>query len=174
MTRRVHQFFHHKCFVLIGPPASGKSTWRAKNLSTNLITNDTPETHAVVISGDDLIEAEMALTGDSYPVVFARHDFKEQKRILRNQFTQAVEEGRDIVIDRTNLTVKGRRSFLASLPRTYERVAVLFDVPLPTLFERLERRGIETGKVIPVKVVEDMIASYQPPAPGEFDRIIRQ
>ncbi len=174
MTGRVHPIFHNKCFVLIGPPASGKSTWRAKNLAATFITNDTPEPHAVVISGDDLIEAEMAVTGDSYPVVFARHDFKEQKRILRNQFTQAVEEGRDIVIDRTNLTAKGRRSFLASLPRTYERVAVLFDVPETVLFERLERRGIETGKVIPRKVVEDMIASYQPPAPGEFDRIIRQ
>jgi predicted kinase len=170
---RIYRDYHAKCFVLIGPPASGKSTWRAKNLNSMFLTNDTPEPCSVVISGDDLIEAEMAVTGDSYPVVFARHDFKEQKRVLRNRFTQAIEEGRDIVIDRTNLTVKGRRSFLASLPQTYEKVAVLFDLPETVLFERLERRGLETGKVIPRKVVEDMIASYQPPAPGEFDRIIR-
>ncbi len=167
MSRTMHP---SRCFVLIGPPASGKSTWRAQMLAQS---PDEGPFDPVIISGDDLIEAECAITGETYAEVFARHDFKEQKRILREAFTAAVEAGRDIVVDRTNLTVKGRRSFLASLPRTYERVGVVFSVPEPLLFERLEARGLATGKTIPRKVVEDMIASYQPPAPGEFHRIMR-
>jgi predicted kinase len=158
----------HRCFMLIGPPASGKSTWRAGMLEQQQAIFD-----PVIISGDDLIEEECALTGETYSEVFSRHDFKEQKRILHSRFSEAVREGRDIIVDRTNLTAKARRSFLATLPKTYNKIAVVFAVPETILFERLERRGIETGKVIPRKVVEDMMASYQPPIPGEFHHIIQ-
>lgn len=162
-----------RCFVLIGPPASGKSTWRAKQLAaTPFIGGDVKPVNPVIVSGDDLIDAEAERLGITYAEAFRLVDFKEQKRVLRETFMEAVTAGRDIIIDRTNLTIKGRRSFLASLPKTYQKVAVLFAVPQDELFERLEKRGRETGKTIPRAVVEDMIASYQPPAHGEFDHTI--
>ena len=127
---------------------------------------------AVVISGDDLIEEECARTGKTYSEVFADHDFKEQKRILRERFLTAIADKRNIIVDRTNLTVKGRRSFLASVPKTYQKIAVNFIYDEETLFERLDKRGNDTGKVIPHQVVRDMIASYQPPTEEEFDKIV--
>ena len=172
MSGRLYERREARCFMLIGPPASGKSTWRARALAGPFTDHNSPF-DPVIISGDDLIEEECIAKGLTYAEVFPMYDFKEQKRVLRERFTQAISEGRDIVIDRTNLTVKGRRSFLASLPRSYERIAVVFSVPESVLFERLEKRGIETGKIIPAKVVEDMIATYQPPTSAEFDRIIR-
>ncbi len=152
-----------RCWFLIGPPAAGKSTWRSQI---------DPTSDYVPISGDDLIEEECARTGKTYSEVFVTHDFKEQKRILRERFLHAITEKRDIVIDRTNLTIKGRRSFLASLPKNYHSIAIVFDYEKDALFERLAKRGEETGKIIPVKVVEDMIASYQPPTGDEFNDII--
>lgn len=152
-----------RCWVLIGPPAAGKSTWRSQV---------DPTLDCVIISGDDLIEEECARTGKTYSEVFATHDFKEQKRILREKFLGAVADKRNIIIDRTNLTIKGRRSFLASLPKTYHRIGIVFEYEETTLFDRLDKRGQETGKIIPRDVVVDMIASYQPPTGDEFDDII--
>jgi predicted kinase len=147
--------------MLIGPPASGKSTWRARDT-----------TNAIVISGDDMIEEECRRTGLTYAEVFPTVCFKTQKRALHEHFQDAIFNHRNIIIDRTNLTIKSRRSFLASLPRSYERIAIVFTVTPSVLFERLERRGQETGKIIPREVVEDMMARLQPPTRDEFDTIV--
>jgi len=152
------------CYILIGPPACGKSTYRA-----NLIQQiENP----VIVSGDDLIEEECARTGLTYAEVFPKVDFKEQKRALRAIFDRAIRDGNTIIIDRTNMTIKGRRSFLSSLPAHYKKIAVVFEYDRDPLLERLYARGRDTGKTIPTKVVDDMIASFQYPADGEFDQVI--
>lgn len=151
------------CMMLIGPPACGKSTYRAEML--DLLVDP------VVISGDDLIEAEAVRLGKTYSEVFPDVDFKEQKKVLRTAFDGAVKRGADIVIDRTNMSAKARRSFLATLPKNYTKVAVVFEYEPEALFARIIRRGEETGKNIPRQVVEEMIAQYQAPTMDEFHRI---
>lgn len=155
-----------KCYVLIGPPACGKSTFRVELLSH--YTDIGP----VILSGDDLIEEECLALGLTYAQAFVKHDFKAQKKILRAKFQQAITDGRDIIIDRTNLTRKSRRSFLDSLPKYYEKIGVVFSTSEVDIFARLEKRGLDTGKIIPVDVVKEMIKSYQAPEMGEFHRII--
>ncbi len=151
------------CMVLIGPPACGKSTYRATMLDSLI--------DPVIISGDDLIEAEAARLGKTYSEVFPDVDFKVQKKILRAAFDDAVKRGADIVIDRTNMSAKARRSFLATLPKNYHKVAIVFEYEPEALFTRIARRGAETGKNIPPQVVEEMIAQYQAPTMDEFHRI---
>lgn len=155
-----------RCFVLIGLPATGKTTWREENLP--LLSPG-----AVVISGDDLIDEECRLTGMSNVEAFRVHDFAKRNIILRERFLEAIKLKRDIVIDRTNMTPKGRRSFLANLPKRYEKIAVVFTLPLDELFKRLDARGEQTGKIISHDVVYRMIETYKPPTLLEFDQIVQ-
>ncbi len=152
------------CYMLIGPPACGKSTYRATLIATLI--------NPVVVSGDDLIEADAARLGLTYDQAFPLMDFKVQKKMLREAFDGAVKAKSDIVVDRTNMSVKSRRSFLSSLPSDYKRVGVVFQFEQEALFARLHKRGKETGKSVPHKTVMEMIERFQPPADGEFHEVI--
>lgn len=154
-------------YVLIGLPASGKSTWRAmfKATAENL---DAPL--PVEISSDDIIDEIAASKGLTYSQVFMEA-IKVSDKLARQNFEEAVAARRDIILDRTNMTLKGRAKFLASLPKTYEKHAIVFEVPDDVLNERLEKRNA-TGKIIPKSVIDAMRASYQPPSEAEgFDKI---
>ncbi len=150
-----------KCYVLIGPPASGKSTWRAAN---------TP--YATAISSDDYVEAEASRLGVTYAEAFPLVCQKAVKAGLRETFNEAVRNRHDIVIDRTNMTRKARNSFLASLPRDYVKVAVVFEIAPDIVKSRLDERARLTGKFIPDDVITSMRESYQPVVEGEFHQVI--
>lgn len=148
-------------FVLVGLPASGKSTWRSR------FTQERP---CAVISSDDIIEEIAAEQGKTYSEVFSEA-IKVSDKMARERFQAAVRERKDIVLDRTNMSVKSRASFLAGLPKDYRKRAIVFEVSEAVLNERLEKRNA-TGKVIPKSVIESMRASYQTPTDAEgFDTI---
>ena len=152
-----------RCLVLIGPPASGKSTYRARIVETL--------NQPVIISGDDLIEEQARALGKTYSEVWPGHD--TNNAVLRARFEDAIARRVDIIIDMTNLSIKARRKYLSGLPKFYHRVGVVFEYIPEALFERIERRGAETGKTIPRKSIEEMLARYQPPAEGEFHTVER-
>jgi predicted kinase len=153
-------------FMLIGLPASGKSTWRSNFLAiAEQFGRD-----VVVVSSDDLIEAHAATKQMTYAEVFGEASKMADKE-ARRCFAEAVASGRDIIVDRTNLTKATRAKFLSRLPETYRRHAVAFEVPPDALDERLGRRNA-TGKVIPPHIIEAMRASYEPPTNDEFDEIM--
>lgn len=124
---------------------------------------------AVVISGDDLIEEQAREQGLTYDEVWP--GAKTNKAVLRARFDEAVKNRDDIIIDMTNMNQKARRSYASCLPSFYERVGVVFEYQIDNLFERIAVRGAASGKNIPRKSIEDMLARYQPPAEGEFDRV---
>jgi tRNA uridine 5-carbamoylmethylation protein Kti12 len=151
--------------ILVGPPASGKSTWRARHL---LSTGSKP----FIFSSDDAIHALAASQGQTYDEAFRDVDFKSIERNLKAEFQDAIRDRRDIIIDRTNLSMKSRRKFLASIPKDYEKVAVVFNVGRELLDRRLADRKAATGMSVPKDVVDDMIKRYEEPTRGEgFDRI---
>ena len=152
-----------RCLVLIGPPCSGKSTYR----ETMIPTLNEP----VVISGDDLVEEQARALGKSYSEVWPGLD--TNRDTLRSRFKDAVNRKVDIIIDMTNMTAKSRRRYTSGLTQSYTRIAVVFDFVPDMLFHRLEKRGDETGKKIPRAAVEEMIARYQEPEPSDFHEIIR-
>lgn len=152
-------------FMLIGLPGSGKSTWR----STYLASAARP---AVTVSSDDMIEQFGAKQGLTYSQAWDMVDFKAIDRQVHELFVNALGQGEDIILDRTNMSVKSRNRFLSKVPSHYEKVAIVFDVDDAILHERLTKRAEQTGKVIPPAVVATMKASYAAPTEAEFHRIV--
>jgi len=144
--------------MLIGVPGSGKSTWIRSR------SHD-----AVVASTDDKIEAAAAAQGLTYNDVFDA-EIKAANAAMREDVKQAVKDKRDIIWDQTNLTAKSRRGKLGQVPKHYERIAMFF--PTPDGEELARRLASRVGKTIPAHVMASMIASLEPPMPGEdFDAI---
>ena len=152
-----------RLMMLVGPPGSGKSTWR-----DHMRPSD-----AIVVSTDDVVERWGAERGLNYTQAFRSIDFKVAEREAMTAFATGLAERRDIVVDRTNMTLKSRARFLAQVPRDYRKIAVVFDVPADELRARLAQRAAATGKTIPAAVVTDMLAKYEPPTADEFDEIVR-
>lgn len=152
------------CYILIGPPASGKSTYRT------VLAAQHPD--AVFVSNDDIIDEFAAANGMTYSEAWHVIDQDMVDRLMRTRFRDAISARRVVVVDRTNMTVKSRRRFLSQLPKGYKKVGVVFNVPRDVLDIRLKTRAEATGKHIPAAVVDSMIASYQEPIIGEFDSVL--
>lgn len=149
-------------YVTVGLPGSGKSTWRERFMALH------PE--AVVISQDDLVEEFAKTNGLTYSEAFRQMDLKAAEAMVKARFGEAVEAGRDIVLDRTNMTKKSRRQFL-SRAQGYKTHALVFEVAEHVLDYRLAKRAKRTGKSIPPHVIKMMRASYHEPDLAEFDSV---
>lgn len=150
--------------MLVGLPGSGKSTYIDKLLSQN------SDKHFVVLSTDNILSAMADAEGLTYAEAFNQYAGQADKK-FKIQFRQAKNDKSNIIIDRTNLTVKGRNKFLSQLPKEYYTKAIIFGVDRAELDRRLQKREIETGKHIPKHVVDNMEQSYVEPTASEFDRI---
>lgn len=152
-----------KILVLCGLPASGKSYFRSAFKISN------PD--YVSISSDDIIDSIALSEGKSYSEVFM-HAVKIADRQCRDEFANAIADKRDIILDRTNMSIKGRSTFLSKVPSDYEKIAIIFEVDPELLQFRLAERALNTGKHIPNHVVSSMRASYQAPTVGsEFMQV---
>ena len=153
-----------KIYVLIGPPASGKSTWTRKFLESN--------SDYVVISSDDIIELRAAENGLTYSQAFDKFSgfaVSEMKKQAREAFANK----KNIIWDQTNMSSKKRKGIIEQAAG-YIKIAVDFDIPDQEVNRRLKDRAEKTGKHIPEHVMKSMYASYQPPSRAEgFDQIIR-
>jgi predicted kinase len=137
-------------YILIGLPASGKSTYREECHGNRM-----------VISTDDIIEDIADRYGFNYNDIF-KSAFKFAEQVFWDDFKVAIEDGEDIIIDRTNLSVKSRSKFLSRLiENNYEVTAVIF--PTPELSEWNRRLDSRPGKTIPADVLENMMASFEVP-----------
>lgn len=144
---------------LIGLPASGKSTFR-----------DVSDPYCTVASSDDYIEAYALKNDMTYNEAFAAAIDDAQEHFERI-VNQAVEDGRDIVIDRTNLSVKSRSHVLKKIPEEWTKRAIVFKhIDYETWMQRLKGRA---GKTIPNNVLISMMQSYQHPTKDEgFDEVM--
>jgi len=146
-------------YMLIGVPASGKSTWRASNAKG-----------AEVISTDDIIEKIAASQDKTYDDVF-KDNIKAATNIAERRVKSAFDDERDVVWDQTNLTRKSRASKLAMVPKHYKKVAVYFPTPHPEVHKK--RLAGRPGKTIPNYVLDSMTKSLEPPTKAEgFDEVI--
>jgi tRNA nucleotidyltransferase/poly(A) polymerase/predicted kinase len=146
---------------LVGPPASGKSTWVSKNRK-----------NAIIISRDDLVDKMRTPYGWSYSQSFQYPEFQEKVNTeLKRHIASSLKSGKDIIVDMTNMTKKSRSNILKKVPNNYTKNAVVFNVSRSALITRLEKRKKETGKDIPLDVVDRMIKMFQMPTADEFDNI---
>lgn len=145
--------------MLIGVPGSGKSTW----IRNNLIEN------SVVVSTDNLIEAEALKRGKTYDEIFDEY-IQCATMKMRKQVQKLVKEGTSVIWDQCNVSRKGRLKKISMFTKDYHTVAVVFAIPEPEeLKKRLSQRP---GKNVPDYAMDYMIKNYQLPLEDEFDEII--
>ena len=147
-------------YILVGPPASGKTTWIQKEFQGEVFT----------VSTDDIIQEIADEEDTTYNEAFAKY-IKAAERMMWEDFDHLV--GGDyspIIVDRTNMSVSSRRRFFERLRKFhkghgYRIHAVVFSKPDDDEYER--RLNSRPGKTIPEAVVSGMLASYQPPTEAE-------
>jgi predicted kinase len=149
-----------EAIFLIGVPTSGKSTF----------SNQQKYSKYIRISSDDILQEVAKERQQSYNTVF-KANIRFAQIAMMKVLRKAIEDGKNIIIDQTNLTKKNRREKLKLIPPHYKKTAVYFIVDLKTALQRNTQRP---GKVIPPEILERMIKEYELPTLEEgFDTIIR-
>jgi len=156
-------------YFLVGPPGVGKSTY----LNNTLL----PSGDYYVASTDNIIESRGKELGMNYTEAF--NHFKDVfKSVIEKSFIQgimqAINERQDVIVDRTNMTDKGRYKILRLFPADYLKIAIVFNFSdMEKLQNQLKKREKEEGKVISDSIVYKMIKSYVEPTVREFDQVIK-
>lgn len=154
------------CYMLIGCPGSGKSTFIQKNL-LDFPYNEECEFPVPFVTGTDaIIERIAEAVEETYHNIF-KDVYKFAEKLFWKDIVAAAEDRQDIVLDRTNMTKAGRSKFFRALDG-YRFEAIVFPVP-KDLDKRLASR---IDKNIPKHVITGMINSFDMPSMEEgFDAI---
>lgn len=146
-------------YVLVGVPASGKSTW---------VKNQDWAKHIPVVSTDRFVEEHAAKEGKTYSDVFDGY-MPVAVRLMANQVLICQANKKDIIWDQTSTSVATRAKKIRMLPE-YRKIAVVF--PTPPIDELQKRLASRPGKEIPWEVVQHMIDNWEHPTIEEgFDEI---
>ena len=146
-------------YILVGLPASGKSTW---------VANQEWAEECAYISTDHYIEEEAKEKDTTYNTVFDSYMPIAVKR-MECAVMHATDNYQDVIWDQTSLTVKSRKRKFQML-RGYKMIAVIFKEPTAPILEfRLNNRP---GKTIPDHCITKMRNSYVAPNESEgFEEI---
>lgn len=139
--------------ILVGPPASGKSTWGDKFAKKNNIKRvSTDEIRAEIGSG----EADQSVS----PAAFF---------LARQRVSAELGAGRSVMIDATSVNKKARKDWI-NLARGHGAyvIAVAFEVPREELLKRDAQRPRHVGE----EVIDRFLNKYQRPTVGEVDKVI--
>jgi predicted kinase len=146
--------------MLVGIPTAGKSTF----------SNNPKYKDYIRVSSDDILQEVAKERQQSYNTVF-KGNIRFAQIAMMKVLRKAIEDGKSIIWDQTNLTRKQRREKLKHIPDTYKKTAVYFIVDLETALKRNTQRP---GKVIPPEILERMIKEYELPTNEEgFSQVIR-
>ena len=137
--------------LLVGPPASGKSTW-GKEFAQKV--------GATYVSTDAI---RKAMTGDEGDQTYNPFG------IAITKVQRALSMGRYVVVDATNINRAFRKVFIkiADEHEAY-KIAVCFEVPREELLKRDAQRERHVG----VEVIDDFLQKYKKPESDEVDKVI--
>lgn len=132
------------CFVTIGLPGSGKSTWA--------------DTMALPVISTDAIRLE--LFGNESDQEHNHEVFIEAFKRVRD----LLEQGSSVIFDATNLTARNRRRIIQiALAENAKVIGVLFKVNLNTCIERQEMRS----RKVAADVIYSMAKRFSEPTLSE-------
>jgi predicted kinase len=153
-----------KLYILVGPPAVGKSTWIEQNIN---------KSNAYIISRDKIYEDVRDQFGG-----INKNALIEIDRRLKERFEGAKDSKKDIIIDAPNLTANQRRLIIKKLQLTenqYEKIAVVFNFKGQEniILENAEKRERETGKNISPRILKQFMLKFEDVQQQEgFNKII--
>ena len=165
-----NQFFNYLCIMkskvilLVGPPLSGKDSL-LKKLNLGDVT---------IVSRDDILMS-LHNTND-YSEAFHKVDQKEVDKLLNRKIQDCIDSKKNVVINMTNLSKKGRNRHLCKFPiENYEKVAIVFPkLSLTEYLNRNQKRKLEENKFIPPNVIQSMIDNWEDVTTEEgFNKIIK-
>lgn len=133
-----------KLILLIGPPGVGKSTY------ANELTEF--ECNIVHLSSDN-IRAE--LWGDAS----IQGDNNEVFSLMQKRTIEALNNGKSVIYDSTNMTRKDRACIISQCPKFVHIEAHIIWVPIEMCIERDVNRERTVGK----EVIDRMLKRFQPP-----------
>jgi len=152
-------------YVLIGLPASGKTTWARRNFKS---------LHAVIVCSDDIRRDFQADGRDTMDTDLV---FVEMEQRARSW----LQAGQSVMLDATHFSRTYRRYAVRLASETgAHRVAIWLDLPLSVCLERNARRGegecgAVDGPFFPPSAheVRDIAGLFEPPGSDEFDEVVR-
>lgn len=153
--------------LMVGLPGSGKTTAARK------LQNIWASKAYIILSPDDILMEMGKADGLTYTQSVRKFSFKKAENIFLAQLKQSLADRKNIIVDRTNLTILTRSILLQNVPGDYTRTALICEIAPELLKVRLEERAQKTGKKIPAKVLAEMIEGYRLPTRHEFDEIKR-
>ncbi len=132
-----------KFIAMVGIAGSGKSTIVAKLAK---------EYEAVVCSSD-------AIRGELYGDESIQGDFQYVYKLMEERAKEALEAGRNVIYDATNVTAWRRRQILAWLPQGVEKECVWVNVPI----EKALQNNLKRDRHVPEWVVRQHAKQLEPP-----------
>jgi predicted ABC-type ATPase len=152
------------CIVMVGLPASGKST------RVGALTAVNPE--LFVYSTDNHIEQCAKQNGWTYDQAFAEF-IESATKHMNEQIDIAIRSRQDIVWDQTNLGAKKRAKIINRMRNAGYRVeceCILLPAGDSQWEDWQHRMASRSGKTIPDSVIESMMDSFVKPTVDEgFD-----
>lgn len=139
-------------YVLVGVPASGKSTW----IKNQVWAKDIP-----VVSTDRFVEEYAKEQCKTYSEVFQEY-MPIAVKLMANQALICQANKKDIIWDQTSTTVATRAKKIRMLPEYYKIAVVMKTPPTAVLEQRLASRP---GKNIPWEVVSSMAQQLEAEPP---------
>jgi len=164
--------YSHVVYIMMGLPASGKTTQRNGLRKALTLRSGAP----VTVSSDDFLD----LMADGQDITY-NEAFKKYMSVADESFWAALRlavaiNSPTIIVDRTNMTVKSRRRIIdavQSIPggERYKFVIAECRATDEDIEARNEQRAI-LGKKIPENVIDGMKKSYQQPNAEEHPDIV--
>jgi predicted ABC-type ATPase len=154
------------CIVMVGLPASGKSTRVQELLAVN------PE--LFVYSTDNHIEQCAKQNGWTYDQAFAEF-IESATKHMNEQIDIAIRSRQDVIWDQTNLSAKKRAKIINRMRNAGYRVeceCILLPAGDSQWEDWQHRMASRPGKTIPDSVIESMMDSFVRPTVDEgFDTV---
>lgn len=155
------------CYVMVGLPASGKST-RVNQMTAM-------DTDAFVYSTDNILERIAAFLGKTYDEVFEKH-IKSATAEADIDLADAIKRGSNVIWDQTNLGVSKRRKIINRMRQAgYAVVCEAWAAPESAVdvSEWWRRLHDRQGKTIPEHILSNMAKTYVMPTVAEgFDSVV--
>ena len=146
-------------YILVGVPASGKSSW----IRSQKWTKD-----CAIVSTDLHVEEYAKEKGKTYSEVFDEY-MTTALELMVADVHAAIDDRRDIIWDQTSTTIMSRRRKFNML-EDYRMIAVVMKTP--PIDELKERLATRPGKIIPESVVQHMIDNFEMPTTQEgFEQV---